>query len=133
MRWSFCYGNPGSRKDLGTGTQLLLQCLPPLCARRACDLRYNYAQAIRAADARAHGATMRAIFVTAVVTAAVVVFCGVTARQAHAAMPVVVPTVAAALPIETVTNVCGTNGCVRVQVQRVVKHQKAGNVVPRHN
>jgi hypothetical protein len=133
MRWSFCYGNPGGRKDLGTGIQLLLQCLPPLCAAalatRGIIMRRRFGQRMPVL----HGATMRTIFVTAVVTAAVVVFCGVTARQADAAMPVVVPMVAAALPIETVTNVCGTNGCVRVQVQRVVKHQKAGNVVPRHN
>ena len=41
-------------------------------------------------------------------------------------------TAVAALPIETVTNVCGNNGCVRVQTQRLAKHQKAGNAVPRH-
>jgi hypothetical protein len=35
--------------------------------------------------------------------------------------------------VQKVANVCGSNGCVRVQTQRVVKHQKAGNVVPSRN
>jgi hypothetical protein len=34
---------------------------------------------------------------------------------------------------QAVANVCGANGCVRVQTQRVVKHQKAGNLVPGRN
>jgi hypothetical protein len=72
---------------------------------------------------------MRAISVTAVAT--IVLLVGV-ARQADAAMPLVARPAVAALPIETVTNVCGNNGCVRVQVQRLAKHQKAGNAVPRH-
>jgi hypothetical protein len=75
---------------------------------------------------------MRAIFVTAVATVSVVVLCGMAAPQASAAMPVASRPAVMALPVETVTNVCGTNGCVRVQTQRVAKHQKAGNVVPRH-
>jgi hypothetical protein len=71
---------------------------------------------------------MRAISVTAVAT--VVLLCGV-ARQVDA-MPMAARPAAAALPVETVTNVCGANGCVRVQVQRLAKHQKAGNAVQRH-
>jgi hypothetical protein len=31
--------------------------------------------------------------------------------------------------VQPVTNVCGANGCARVQTQRVVKHQK-GTFVP---
>jgi hypothetical protein len=72
---------------------------------------------------------MRAISVTAVAT--VFLLCGV-ARQVDAAMPIAAKPAAAALPVETVTNVCGNNGCVRVQVQRLAKHQKAGNAVQRH-
>jgi hypothetical protein len=33
--------------------------------------------------------------------------------------------------IERVTNVCGANGCVRVQTQRV-QHQKPGSVAAKH-
>jgi hypothetical protein len=72
---------------------------------------------------------MRAISVTVVAT--IVLLIGI-APQAGAAMPVAVRPAIAALPIEPVTNVCGNNGCVRVQVQRLAKHQKAGNAVPRH-
>jgi hypothetical protein len=71
---------------------------------------------------------MRAISVTAVAT--IVLLVGV-APQADAAMPMAARPAVAALPIEAVTNVCGNNGCVRVQVQRLTKHQKAGNAVPR--
>ena len=72
---------------------------------------------------------MRAISVTAVATIVLLVS---AARQADAAMPTATRPAVAALPIETVTNVCGNNGCVRVQTQRLTKHQKAGNAVPRH-
>jgi hypothetical protein len=73
---------------------------------------------------------MRAISVTAVAT--VLLLCGATAQRADAAMPIAARPAVATLPIETVTNVCGNNGCVRVQTQRLAKHQKAGNAVPRH-
>jgi hypothetical protein len=73
---------------------------------------------------------MRAISVTAIAT--VLLLCGVTGQHAEAAMPIPARPPVARLPIETVTNVCGTNGCVRVQTQRLTKHQKAGNAVPRH-
>jgi hypothetical protein len=33
--------------------------------------------------------------------------------------------------VQRVTNVCGANGCVRVQTQRV-KHQKPGSVTAKH-
>ncbi len=33
--------------------------------------------------------------------------------------------------IERITNVCGANGCVRVQTQRVT-HQKPGSVAAKH-
>jgi hypothetical protein len=33
--------------------------------------------------------------------------------------------------IEHVTNVCGPNGCVRVQTQRI-RHQKPGSVAAKH-
>jgi hypothetical protein len=33
--------------------------------------------------------------------------------------------------IERVTNICGANGCVRVQTQRV-QHQKPGSVAAKH-
>jgi hypothetical protein len=33
--------------------------------------------------------------------------------------------------VQQVTNVCGNNGCVRVQTQRV-KHQKPGSVAGQH-
>ncbi len=70
---------------------------------------------------------MRAIFLTAVATASILFLC--PAPQAGAAMPLTVRPAVAALPIETVTTVCGNNGCARVQTQRLAKHQKAGNAV----
>jgi hypothetical protein len=74
---------------------------------------------------------MRAILL-AVVTTAGVLLNGIVIRQADAAMPLTARLSAAAtFHAETITNVCGTNGCVRVQTQRVVKHQKAGNVIPK--
>jgi hypothetical protein len=74
---------------------------------------------------------MRAIFLAAVTTAGVLLS-GAAMRQADA----VVISPAHLIPVatfhaETITNVCGSNGCVRVQTQRVVKHQKAGNVIPK--
>jgi hypothetical protein len=75
---------------------------------------------------------MRTILATTI-GAATILCCGMAARQAEATVPMAVPPTAVILPIESVTNVCGNNGCVRIQTQRLVKHQKAGNVVPRHN
>jgi hypothetical protein len=55
-------------------------------------------------------------------------------EQADAAMPFIAPLyTAATFHTKTIANVCGSNGCARVQTQRVVKHQKAGNVVPSRN
>jgi len=74
---------------------------------------------------------MRAILLTAFTTAGVLLS-GTAMRQADAAM--LFPARlggAATFRAETIANVCGTNGCVRVQTQRVVKHQKAGNVIPK--
>jgi hypothetical protein len=74
---------------------------------------------------------MRALLLTAVATASVL-RSGISARQADAAMPLGAGFAAGATShVETIANVCGTNGCVRVQTQRVVKHQKAGNVIPK--
>jgi hypothetical protein len=74
---------------------------------------------------------MRATLFT-VVTTAGILLSGMVIRQADAAMPLTTRLgTAATFHAETITNVCGTNGCVRVQTQRVVKHQKAGNVIPK--
>ena len=76
---------------------------------------------------------MRAILLTAFATIFAtmgIVLSGAAVRQADAAMPISARLSAAAF-VQTVANVCGSNGCVRVQTQRVVKHQKAGNVVPK--
>jgi hypothetical protein len=75
---------------------------------------------------------MRAILLTAFATMGAL-SSGAAVRQADAAMPLNArPSTVAAL-VQTVANVCGSAGCVRVQTQRVVKHQKAGNVVPNRN
>jgi hypothetical protein len=50
------------------------------------------------------------------------------ARQADAAM-VLSGRAGSVAQVQAVTNVCGANGCARVQTQRVVKHQK-GTFVP---
>jgi hypothetical protein len=50
------------------------------------------------------------------------------ARQADAAMPLG-PRPGSAAHLQQITNVCGVNGCARVQTQRVVKHQR-GTFVP---
>ena len=75
---------------------------------------------------------MRAILLTALATVGALLS-GMAVRQADAAMPFSSQpsTVAAQVhKVQTIANVCGTNGCARVQTQRVVKQQKAGNVVP---
>jgi hypothetical protein len=75
---------------------------------------------------------MRAILLTAFAIMSVLLS-GAAMRQADAAMPIGARSSTLAAPVQEVANVCGSNGCVRVQTQRVVKHQKAGNVVPRRN
>jgi hypothetical protein len=75
---------------------------------------------------------MRAIFVAAVAAVSVLAWCGVSGQPANAAMPISVRPAVEALPIETVTNVCGNTGCVRVQTQRLTKHQKAGTAAQHH-
>jgi hypothetical protein len=73
------------------------------------------------------GAAMRAILLTALATASVLASAA-AARQAHAAMPFG-PRPGSVAQVQPVTNVCGVNGCARVQTQRVVKHQR-GTFVP---
>ena len=56
---------------------------------------------------------------------------GLAARQADA-LPAGPATIGGdAAPVWRVTNVCGTNGCVRVQTQRI-HHQKPGSVAKNH-
>ncbi len=71
---------------------------------------------------------MRTNLLTAFATAAVLL--SAMAMQADAAMPLCSRPSTAAAHLQTIASVCGSNGCVRVQTQRVVKQQKAGNVVP---
>ena len=112
----------------------------PFAPNRGEDLRYNRAYhadsgdcltrtAVRTLD----GAAMRATLLTALATVGALLS-GMAVRQADAAMPFSSQpsTVAAQVQtiVQTIANVCGTNGCARVQTQRVVKQQKAGNVVP---
>jgi len=75
---------------------------------------------------------MRAILLTAFATMGLLLS-GAAVRQADAAMPIGAPPSTVAVFVQKVANVCGSNGCARVQTQRVVKHQKAGNVVPSRN
>jgi hypothetical protein len=77
------------------------------------------------------GAAMRAFVLTALATSGVLLS-GMAVRQADAAMPFG-PSAATATPVQTIASVCGSNGCVRVQTQRVVKQQKAGNVILHRN
>jgi hypothetical protein len=74
---------------------------------------------------------MRAIVLTALATSGVLLS-GMAVQQADAAMPLR-PSVATAAHVQTIANVCGSNGCVRVQTQRAVKQQKAGNVILHRN
>jgi hypothetical protein len=74
---------------------------------------------------------MRAIVLTALATLGVLLS-GMAVRHADAVMPLR-PSAATAAPVQTIANVCGSNGCVRVQTQRVVKQQKSGNVIPHRN
>ena len=83
---------------------------------------------------------MRAILPTAFATIFATIFAtmgvllsGAAVLQAEAAMPISARPGTAAAVVQKVANVCGSNGCVRVQTQRVVKYQKAGNVRPSRN
>jgi hypothetical protein len=78
------------------------------------------------------GAAMRVLLLTAFATMGVLLS-GAAIRQADAAVPISARPSTVAAFMQKVANVCGSNGCVRVQTQRVVKHQKAGNVVPSRN
>jgi len=75
---------------------------------------------------------MRAILLTGFATMGVLLS-GAAVWQADAAMPTGARPGAVAAFVLKVANVCSSSGCVRVQTQRVVKHQKAGNVVPSRN
>jgi hypothetical protein len=78
------------------------------------------------------GAVMRAILFTVLATAGILSN-AMAARDASAAMPLGARPNIAAAQTQPVANVCGANGCARVQTQRVVKHQKAGNFIPGRN
>jgi hypothetical protein len=75
---------------------------------------------------------MRGIVVLSFVLASIM-SSGLVASGAKAGMlaPSSVISRSDALLIERVTNVCGANGCVRVQTQRV-RHQKPGSVAAKH-
>lgn len=78
---------------------------------------------------------MRAVVFTVLATVGVLLS-GTAVRQADAAMPFRANAATAAhvqTYVQTIANVCGSNGCMRVQTQRVVKQQKAGNVILRRN
>ena len=75
---------------------------------------------------------MRAILFTMLSTAGILSNT-MTAWDANAAMLLDARTSAATAQAQAVANVCGANGCARVQTQRVVKHQKGGNFVPGRN
>jgi hypothetical protein len=75
---------------------------------------------------------MRGILLTGLAAASFLLG-GLSTRDAEAAM-LAAPTMSLAgqAPVvQRVTNVCGANGCVRVQTQRV-QHQKPGSVPGKH-
>jgi hypothetical protein len=77
-------------------------------------------------------ARMRGILLTGL-AAANFLLGGLSTRDAEAAM-LGAPTMShagQAPVVQRVTNVCGANGCVRVQTQRV-QHQKPGSVPGKH-
>ncbi len=79
---------------------------------------------------------MRKTLLTALLTAlaAATILSGGMLGHAAAAMTRAAPALdvaAAHAAFQQVTNVCGTNGCVRVQTQRV-RHQKPGSVAAQH-
>jgi hypothetical protein len=65
--------------------------------------------------------------------AASLLLSGMPSRSAEAAVLAAAPMSDAgnAALVQQVTNVCGANGCVRVQTQRV-RHQKPGSVPGNH-
>ena len=81
---------------------------------------------------------MRRICLTSLAAAALILI-GRSAGSASAAA--VAPTAtlvpraimgnAAEAPVQLAANVCGANGCVRVQTQRI-QHQKPGSVAAKH-
>ena len=75
---------------------------------------------------------MRAILLTVLVIAGLL-SSAMAAWEASAAMPHGARPDVSRAQVQPVTNVCGVNGCARVQTQRVVKHQKAGNFIPGRN
>jgi hypothetical protein len=77
------------------------------------------------------GVAMRAILLPVLATAGILSN-AMVAREASAAMPHGARPGTVVVQAHPITNVCGVNGCARVQTQRVVKHQKAGQFVPGH-
>jgi energy-converting hydrogenase Eha subunit C len=76
---------------------------------------------------------MRKTLLTAVAAAAILSggMLGHAAAAMTCAAPAALDVAAAHAAFQQVTNVCGTNGCVRVQTQRV-RHQKPGSVAAQH-
>ncbi len=76
---------------------------------------------------------MRGTILTALAVAGILSGGGLSHRAE--AMPVAarspLSVAAAHNAVQQVTNVCGTNGCVRVQTQRV-RHQKPGSIAGHH-
>jgi hypothetical protein len=73
---------------------------------------------------------MRGIVVSSLVLASIL-SCGLVAGRVEAG-PLPRPAMDSdAQFIERVTNICGANGCVRVQTQRV-QHHKPGSVAAKH-
>jgi hypothetical protein len=75
---------------------------------------------------------MRGILFTALAVAGLLLS-GPSARHSEAATLAAAPILgnAGAALVQQVANVCGANGCVRVQTQRV-HHQKPGSVPGKH-
>jgi hypothetical protein len=68
---------------------------------------------------------------TLVLSLAVVGILSIGAAAAATLSPVLPMSDGTTLLLQRVTNVCGANGCVRVQTQRI-KHQKPGSVAAKH-
>lgn len=74
---------------------------------------------------------MRNILLTAL-TATIVLACGVLADRARAEMVADISLATAGVArVQDVASVCGTNGCVRVQTQKI-RHHKPGSVGANH-
>jgi hypothetical protein len=75
---------------------------------------------------------MRGILFTAA-TIASLLLGGPAARHAEAATlaPASILGNSGMPPIQYITNICGANGCVRVQTQRI-QHHKPGSVAAKH-